>query len=70
MERLTRPWSARTLRLTMFLQSATEAISPETWGVQPARRQRSIKISSAADTAEGGQLDRAFDPPVQGWRGA
>jgi hypothetical protein len=31
MERLTRPWSARTLRLTMFLQSATEAISPETW---------------------------------------
>jgi hypothetical protein len=31
MERLTRPWSARILRLTAFLQSSAEAISPETW---------------------------------------
>ncbi len=31
MGRLTRPWSARTLRLTAFLQSPVDAIAPDTW---------------------------------------
>jgi hypothetical protein len=31
MEQLTRPWSARTLRLTVFLQSPVDAIAPDTW---------------------------------------
>jgi hypothetical protein len=31
MEKLTRPWSVRVLRLTAFLRSPIEAISPDTW---------------------------------------
>jgi hypothetical protein len=31
MERLTRPWSARTLRLSLFLQSPSEIMDADTW---------------------------------------
>jgi hypothetical protein len=59
MEKLTRPWSARTLRLTAFLRSDNpiEAISPDAWG-------RATGQTPAIDQSQPRQLSRVHGGPI------